>query len=156
MGYKSNMIRNAVICGAFAISLSACETIQTGEGIGTIAGGALGGLAGNQLAKENKGLWTLAGAAAGAFIGNQIGKYVDERDQPKVAEATVNAAESGTEQDWKSEETGASGTAKVVAVDEVANCKEIEQTVSLADGTTASETVKACKDPDGVWTTAPV
>lgn len=146
------MIKKLVVSVACLSMLTACETLENAEGIGTAVGAVAGGIIGNQVADENKELWTLAGVAAGAFIGNQIGKYLDKQDEEKVAGATVSAAESGEPQTWKNADTGASGTASVVKDTSSDNCKEIKQTVSTADGNTAEEVVKACKGADGAWT----
>ena len=139
---------------AAIVLLSGCETIDSAASIGTGAGAAIGGLLGNQIADENKTLWTMAGLAAGSFVGREIGKLLDESEKESVAESTVQSAETGETKKWSKTETGNSGSAKViktVETEENKTCREIQQTVSLADGTTKQDSVTACKGEDGAW-----
>lgn len=148
-------MRSQLTAAAFSILLvSGCETLDSAATLGTGAGAAIGGLIGSQMSDDNKGLWTLAGVAAGSFVGNKIGKYLDEREKESVAEATVQSAETGEVKEWSNSETGNSGKAEVVRTVQTSDdktCREIQQTVSLADGGTQSETVTACKGADGAW-----
>jgi len=133
-------------------TLGGCKTMGTGETIGTAAGGVLGGVIGANASGKNKAVWTALGVAAGAYVGNQLGKYLDEKDKENVAGATVTAAETGEPQSWSNEDNGTSGTTKIVSAEPAntdGDCREIEQTVTLADGSTKADTVKACKGPDG-------
>ena len=135
--------------------LVGCETIEsmgTREAIGTTIGGIAGGVVGNRASGNNKVIWTAVGVAAGAFIGNQIGKYLDDRDKEQVAQATVVAADTGEPQEWSNPESGLSGQTKVVANksgNADGECRDIEQSVTLADGSVKTDTVTACKGPDG-------
>ena len=64
----------ATSCTA-ALSLGACSSNPTNAQIGTGAGAAVGGLAGNAIFGGTLG--TVGGAAAGALIGNEVGKDRD-------------------------------------------------------------------------------
>lgn len=52
-------------------SLAACDTNPTREQIGTGAGAAIGGVAGNVLT-DGSTLGTIGGAAAGGVVGNEV------------------------------------------------------------------------------------
>ncbi len=126
---------------------------------GTAGGAVIGGILGNVLGKNSKNRkWlTVLGVAAGAFIGNQIGKNLDEKDKEELANATIEAAETGEDQKWENKESGKSGEVKVTQAalpkesTQYSECREIEQSVVLNDGSEATETVKACKGDEGAW-----
>ncbi len=67
----------AASCTA-ALSLGACSSNPTSAQIGTGAGAAVGGVAGNVLFGNTLG--TVGGAAAGALVGNKVG---EDRDNKK-------------------------------------------------------------------------
>lgn len=96
------------------------QNIQIGgsEGIGTLAGGLLGGALGNQACdgRSNQELCTLVGAAMGAYLGNRIGKRLDEADRQRHAQATAEAlaAKEGETAHWENAENGTSGRVSVV------------------------------------------
>ena len=150
-------IKLAVILMVFLL-LTGFRWLDSKEEKGTGIGGILGGVIGNKLGKDkNKELWTIVGVAAGAFIGNRIGKNLDQKDKEKLAEATIKAAETGENQEWENTESGKVGQAKIVQAsvdtdtDKNSNCREIEQSVALDDGSVVTEKVKACKGEDGSW-----
>ena len=63
-------------CGV-VVSVKAIEQAGKGSGLGVIAGGALGGLAGNQVGNgSGRDLATLAGIVGGAIAGNKIEEKV--------------------------------------------------------------------------------
>ncbi len=66
----------AASCAA-ALTLGACSSNPTSAQIGTGAGAAVGGVAGNAIFGGTLG--TVGGAAAGALIGNEVGKNRDEK-----------------------------------------------------------------------------
>ena len=67
-----------------------CDASGAKQGVGALAGGALGGLAGNKLLKSNKTIGTIAGAGVGAAAGSWIGCKMQRADQ---ARAAANAPE---------------------------------------------------------------
>lgn len=74
-----------VSCGVVV----AVDRYKTGSGdsamVGTIAGGVVGGLLGNQVGKgSGKTVATVAGAAGGAYAGNQIQKQANTKKMVKV------------------------------------------------------------------------
>lgn len=66
----------AASCTA-ALTLGACSSNPTSAQIGTGAGAAVGGVAGNAIFGNTLG--TVGGAAAGALIGNEVGKDRDSK-----------------------------------------------------------------------------
>ena len=93
----------------------------------------------------------LAGAAIGGLIGNRIGAALDEEDREAMVETTRAAIRSG----------------KTTALQEQAHrrarprrwsvrqqgrgpaCRTIKQEVVLKDGKMVSDTVRACRGPNG-------
>jgi surface antigen len=149
-------------------------------GVGGVAAGALigkklGGTTGAVIGG-------VGGAAVGAVVGYQIAKMLDERDRPQHAAATQKALDTGQPQVWTNPETGNSGKVEVkeattsqvtsgsttpagqptaatstastspAGTAAVGQCKTVKQTITLKDGTTREEEVKACKGPNG-WET---
>ncbi len=89
------------------------------EGIGTLAGGLLGGALGNAACdgKDQQELCTLVGLAAGAYIGNRIGHKLGEEDRKRHAQATAAALAAQEEQaskGWENPENGTSGSVTIV------------------------------------------
>ena len=73
---KIRHILLATTCTA-ALALGGCASNPTSAQIGTGAGAAVGGVAGNAIFGGTLG--TVGGAAAGALIGNEVGKNRDEK-----------------------------------------------------------------------------
>lgn len=95
--------------------LSGCEGMDK-EKIGAIGGGLLGAAggayAGSKMTKDPKTGMLIGGAVGlvgGVLIGKELGKWLDERDRKRHAEATAKALETGQSQAWTSPDTGASG-----------------------------------------------
>lgn len=82
----------------------------TGAMIGAVAGAVLGAAIG-----EGKGrvLGAALGAIAGGILGGAIGRYLDEADRARMAQATRTAALTGRDQEWEGEKSGARGTVRV-------------------------------------------
>jgi len=96
-----------------SLVLAGCQT--TGTSIGAVVGGTAGNLACRGEGGVVRGLCTAGGLALGGFLGNRIGKYLDERDQLRMAKATETALETGQTQKWVGDESGVRGEARVVS-----------------------------------------
>ncbi|MCY1406530.1 hypothetical protein D9M71_217990 [compost metagenome] len=119
-------------------------------------GGVLGGLAGAKVSGKSDRVAGIAiGTAVGAVIGYGVGRYLDENDRKKMADATVQTAESGQPQVVRSPDSGATiRTTPVASVpSETAktanNCRTVRQSVDLPDGRSESEDVTVCKGANG-------
>lgn len=78
------------------------------EQIGTVIGGAVGGVGSHFAGKGGTGAVvaaTVFGTAAGAWVGNRIGAWLDEKDREKLAEATQRTAVTGKPQTYENPET---------------------------------------------------
>jgi surface antigen len=124
--------------GALAVALliAGCSGNEgTKETVGTLTGGALGGLLGAQIGHGDGQLAaTAAGALAGAYIGNQIGKGLDEVDRYKAAEAQSTAASApvGETVTWNNPETGHYGSVTPTREGTSASgryCREFQHTI---------------------------
>ncbi|WP_445399360.1 SH3 domain-containing protein [Zobellella sp. An-6] len=96
-----------------SLTLMGCET--TRQDMGAVIGGVAGGLLGSQIGGgQGRTLAILGGVAAGALVGRELGRYLDEREQRQLAEATHNTARTGSSSTWSNPQTGASGSTRVV------------------------------------------
>ena len=113
--------------------------------IGSVLGGAIGGRAGSAI------VGGIAGATIGSLIGNRIGAALDEQDREAMLETTRAAVRSGRTRRFRSRHSGVRGRAVVVRESKVAGkpCRTIKQEVVLQDGRKLSDTVKACRGPNG-------
>lgn len=96
-----------------SLTLTGCET--TRQDMGAVIGGVTGGLLGAQIGGgRGRTLAILGGVAAGALVGRELGRYLDEREQRQLADATHNTARTGSSSTWSNSQTGASGSTRVV------------------------------------------
>ena len=144
------VVISVALCAAVLPSQAQMGTREEGgTAAGALLGGALGGLAGGRGSRGVIG--AVAGAAVGGFIGNRIGAALDEQDRQALAQATRAAATSGKSRQFSSKKTGVRGRAQVVSSQQVngRNCRTIRQEVTLKDGSSLNDTVRACKGPNG-------
>jgi len=126
------------------------------ETVGTLTGGALGGLLGAQIGHGDGQLAaTAAGALAGAFIGNRIGQGLDEVDRYKAAEAQTAATQApvGETISWNNPETGHYGAVTPTREGTSASgryCREFQHTIYVG-GEAQQGYGTACRQPDGSW-----
>ena len=143
--------------GVLAISLAACEQgAGPKQGMGTVGGAVLGGLAGQAVGGGTGRLWaTGAGVLLGALVGSEIGKSLDRADRQYMAQSTQRALEtapSGQAVQWQNPDSGHSGT--IVPQQAYQNngsyCREYTQTVNIG-GQSQRAYGTACRQPDGSW-----
>jgi surface antigen len=143
----------ATICAALIAACAGTETGEKGEQgaeLGSVIGGILGPLVpgnsvGAQLLQEH-------GDLVGEVIGGAIGEALDEEDERVLAKTTHAAFETGKNQSFSNKKTGVRGTAKVTssrANAEGQPCRRVRQEVTLRNGKSATDTVRACKGPTG-------
>lgn len=122
------------------------------ESQGTIGGALIGGLVGGLIGGGGSGsiISGIAGAAIGGFIGNRIGASLDEQDRAALGRATRSAFSSGKSQSFAGR-SGARGQVSVVSSSKVDGkpCRTVKQEVTLKDGNVLSDTVSACRGPNG-------
>jgi len=123
------------------------------ENQGTIGGALLGGIIGGLIGGggSNSVVGGIAGAAIGGLIGNRIGASLDEQDRAALARVTRAAFVSGRSQQFSGGRSGARGRAEVVSTNNVDGqpCRTVKQEVVLKDGSILSDTVSACRGPNG-------
>jgi len=96
--------------GGLLGSIFGCSAGGSSQTIGAVAGGAVGGLIGSKI----KGMvGTILGGALGAAAGSALGCKLQQNDRMRAERATQAAIESGRTQEWRNEETGASGRVEV-------------------------------------------
>ena len=150
-----------LMAGALAATLliAGCSngsSYGTKETVGTLTGGALGGLLGAQIGHGDGQLAaTAVGALAGAFVGNQIGQGLDEVDRERAVEAQTVAAQApvGESVTWSNPETGHYGTVTPTREGTSTSgryCREFEHTIFVG-GEQKQAYGTACRQPDGSW-----
>jgi surface antigen len=146
-----------------SLVLAGCETM-TKEQIGTGTGAVLGAIVGNKVARDgNRAAGTVIGAVVGGIIGNKIGAYLQNpTDKRRAEEATIRAAETGQAQQFQTT-SGATVTASSspVSAPPVVNtgarpvaaaseeCRSVNQTIVLANGSQEQEAITMCKGAEG-------
>lgn len=92
-----------------------CSATGSKQKIGAAAGTVVGGVAGNRVIKGKRVLGTIIGGAAGAALGSWIGCKLQMSDQRKAQKALEQAAADNRNQQWSSADSGASGSATLLA-----------------------------------------
>lgn len=144
---------------AIAATLGACANSGYGpkEGVGTLAGAALGGWAGSTIGHGSGRLAaTAAGVFLGGLIGNQIGRGLDQADQQRAYYAEQQALErypDGQYSRWDNPNNGNSGYTvpqRTYQMDNGQYCREYQTTI-IVDGRPETGRGTACRLPDGTW-----
>lgn len=143
--------------GVLLLALAACQDRGQKQTFGTIAGAALGGLAGSQIGSGTGQLAAVgAGVLLGALVGGEIGKSLDRADRAMMARTTEQALEtkpSGTAAVWRNPDSGNSGTITPRPAYQNSTgryCREYQQTVTVG-GESQQGYGTACRQPDGSW-----
>ena len=148
-----------IAAAAIALTAAACENSSLGgtkQTVGTLAGGAAGGLVGAQFGGGTGQLAaTAAGALLGAFIGSEIGRTMDDVDKLKAERAYEKAttAPIGDQITWSNPETGNRGSVTPTREGTSttgAYCREFQQT-GVIGGREEEAYGVACRQPDGAW-----
>lgn len=141
-----------------ALSLSACQSDNGNETVGTLLGAGLGAWLGNEIdGGRNRVAGTMIGFMAGAMIGNSIGKKLDKADRALAADAQYRSLEksrSGQRTEWYNPDSGHRGyyVPERAVLDENTDryCREYTHTVMIG-GKEEKAYGKACRQPDGTW-----
>ena len=163
MPYVGTMPRRGrgkqLACGLAALAILAGSVMpapaqmgqkeEEGTAAGAIIGGIVGGLLGGRGGAAVGG--AIAGTVIGGFIGNRIGAALDEEDRLALERATRTAMTSGKSQRHTNKRTGVRVRAQVVSSQKVEGkqCRTVKQEVVLQDGNVMSDTVRACRGPNG-------
>ena len=119
---------------------------QIGSIVGSVVGGYIpGGSVAGQVLQSHAG-------AIGGLVGGAIGAALDEEDRQRLAQTTRAAFASGQRKTFSNKQTGVRGTVTVTSSRVNANgqqCRTVKQDVIVKDGTALSDTVSACKGPNG-------
>lgn len=145
---------------AAALGLGGCAGMSQNETAGTVVGGVLGAVEGNQFGKgRGKEAMTAIGAIVGATLGREIGRSLDEsstRRQEEAAGRALEIGEVGQRIMWENPEN-AQGSAKGATVitkqgrdTEGNTCREFQQEVTIG-GETRQAYGTACRDENGDW-----
>ncbi|MAS87966.1 MAG: hypothetical protein CMH30_08350 [Micavibrio sp.] len=126
------------------------------QGVGTVGGAVLGGLAGSQVGGGSGQLWaTGAGALLGAYLGGEVGKSLDRADMLAMENARMKAqsAPIGQQISWNNPETGNNGTITPIRDGKTSSgeyCREYQQTI-VVGGKEERAFGTACQQADGSW-----
>lgn len=145
------------------LTLAACANNGSGQGptinkenIGTIAGAAIGAIAGSNVGGGKGNIAAIAvGTLAGAWVGSEVGKSLDRADIAYMNQTTQRSLETsrtGAASSWTNPDSGASGTVTPTRTVEKSGtvCREYTQTVTIG-GKTEEAVGTACRQADGSW-----
>ncbi len=141
-----------------SLSIAACATDQgPKQGLGTLIGAGLGGLAGSQIGSGTGQMVAVgAGVLLGGLLGSEVGKSLDKADRlyaGRNAQQTLEATPTGQSSTWQNPDSGNSGTFTPTQTYETAQgqyCREYQTTVTVG-GVTEEAYGTACRQPDGSW-----
>ncbi|MBO9574103.1 MAG: SH3 domain-containing protein [Sphingobium sp.] len=96
--------------GGFLGGILGCSADGNKQGLAAVIGGAAGAFLGNRIAgRGSRTLGTLLGGALGAAAGSAVGCKLQKNDRDKAEAAAQRALDTGQNQSWSNDETGASG-----------------------------------------------
>lgn len=165
-------IQTGVALFAAAMLISACGAQNaenarqggvTGGGgitksdVGTVAGAALGAIAGSNVGKGHGRTAAIAvGTLLGAGIGHEVGASLDRADMAyykKAEQKALETAQPGETLPWKNPQSGNSGSftpSGYYTNDAGKYCREYSQTIEVG-GKVEQAYGTACRQPDGTW-----
>lgn len=135
-------------------ALVGCAPINN-EGIGTLTGGAVGGLIGSQFGGGSGKVAAAAGGALlGAYLGGNIGRTMDRLDRLEMQKA-LETAPTGQAVNWKNPDTGNQYTVQTTKTyyTNQQPCREYT-TTAIIGGRSQQIYGKACRQADGSWKVA--
>ena len=141
-----------------SLSIAACATDQgPKQGLGTLIGAGLGGLAGSQIGSGTGQMVAVgAGVLLGGLLGNEVGRSLDKADQAyagRTAQYSLESAPVGATSTWVNPDSGNSGSFTPTETYQTAQgkpCREYTTTV-VVEGRTETAHGTACREPDGTW-----
>jgi len=134
-----------------SILLTGCGPVNN-EGVGTVAGGVVGGLLGSQFGGGSGRVAAAAGGALiGAFLGGNIGRTMDKVDRMEM-QKTLETAPVGRAVTWRNPDSGYTYTVKPTRTyyTNQQPCREYV-THALIGGRSQQIYGKACRQSDGSW-----
>ena len=153
---SKNIVAIATV-SAMSFALVACGAQGDKEGLGTLGGAILGGVAGAHVGKgKGQLVATGLGALLGAAVGSQIGKSLDRADRlylEQTTQRTLESKPSGHVEEWNNPDSGNYGTIQAEpAFQNNAGeyCREFQQTVTIGNEQHDAYGT-ACRKPDGSW-----
>lgn len=145
------MKKNRLAILALPVLLASCTQV-TNEGVGTVAGGVVGGLLGSQF---GGGAGKVAAAAGGTFIGavlgGRIGQYMDRQDKLEMSRA-LETAPTGKGVSWNNPDNGNHYQVTPTRTYYVSEqpCREYTTRAQIG-GKSEQIYGKACRQADGSW-----
>lgn len=142
-----------LVAAALSLSclLTGCAEVSN-EGVGTVAGGVVGGLLGSQFGGGSGRVAAAAGGAIlGAYLGGNIGRTMDKVDRMEMQRA-LETAPVGKAVTWRNPDSGNTYVVEPTRT-YYANqqpCREYT-TRALIGGKSQEIYGKACRQADGSW-----
>lgn len=145
------MKKLTVISLSLSVLLSGCAQV-TNEGVGTVAGGVVGGLLGSQFGGGSGKVAAAAGGALlGAFLGGNIGKMMDRQDRLEMQRA-LETAPTGHSVQWTNPDNGNHYSVQPTRTyySQKQPCREYI-THAMIGGKSEQIHGRACRQADGSW-----
>lgn len=137
-----------LVLSLLGIELVGC----TNSDVGTLSGGAIGGLVGSRFGRgDGRVVATAGGALIGAFIGNRIGQTMDKVDRQEMNRA-LETAPAGRSVSWQNPDTGNEYNVKPTRTyyEGSQPCREYT-TTAIIGGKHQKIYGRACRTADGSW-----
>lgn len=121
------------------------------EETGAIAGAGVGAAAGSMIGNGSTA-GALIGGALGAFAGSRIGKWMEEQDEQKTAQALETTKTNQTSQ-WVNPDTGNKFAVTPTETYQSAAGQPCREFIMSADSNGGEETTRktACRNDQGQW-----
>jgi surface antigen len=98
------------------------------------------------------------GSGVGLEMAGPLTQGLDECDKQWLKGSSQETLQTANDTSWHNKESGADGNNKIVNTPEdiIARnpgkeCRTIQQTINLSDGSSRVQNVSACKGKDGAW-----
>ena len=143
------------LISALMLSVVGCADMGPKEGVGTVVGGALGGLGGAQIGSgRGRTAAIIGGTLLGGLIGQQVGRSIDRTDEMRAAQA-LEYSRTGQPTSWHNPDTGGDVTVVPERTYRTASnqyCREYTMNI-IVGGRREKGYGTACRQPDGSWQT---
>ncbi|NQY82895.1 MAG: hypothetical protein HRT36_07820 [Alphaproteobacteria bacterium] len=148
---KTLLLTGTLIVGT---ALAGC---QTNKDVGTLAGGAIGGLLGSHVGDGNGQLVAIGlGTITGAMLGGHLGSQLDRASKQKIEQQVSHTLEfnrDGQANNWRDPNKSVGATTVPIKTYQTKSgdyCREFQQEIEVA-GQTELGYGTACRQPDGSW-----
>lgn len=155
---STSLMALALVALAGCASMTRSDGQVSKQGVGTVTGAVLGGLAAGSSIGKGKGstVAAIGGTLLGAFIGSEVGKSLDNADlaiMGRTQQQTLEFGRDAQAAQWSNPNSGNAGAitpTQTYYAQSGQPCRQFEQTI-IIDGRAESAYGTACRDNSGSW-----